>query len=504
MASRPTRNTGATDTSTGATADMIDVSEPLNDSFLMSLAKQLGANYMEFGVWLGLKGNKVRQIISDNRDAIPINFTILETWRNNMTLLESAGVMYTNLREALHNIERIDLEEQVQQMQSSTGEAAKAGRHSNTERQHDKEEIRELKAEVKEMKTKAQLEKIRRLTEEVEALKMKVPGKPTPEEQGSRPKVSQAGKTKTKELALQNSPSVIRPHIHTPSAFPHSPSPTRPPSFAPHTPSASPHRPPSLALHHSPTFIHPPSLTLCHSPPPSHALRLPLSLALRRSPPPHALRLPLLALPHSPSATYPPSLARRHSPSVIRSPHSPSASLHTPSVTRPPSLAPPHDFRLPPLTLLHSPSVTHPSSLILRHTPSVTRPPSLTLHHSPSAPRNRDLTTISCSNVCRTLAGDIILVYGENIAFLTVSAMTETKIKVLKATLEDEDGSKSRILHVLSLLRQYEQPELWRDVSSDILEDGELDVSNVMSSAQLPDLTFLLASGEVTDVISLK
>ena len=69
---------------------------------------------------------------------------------------------------------------------------------------------------------------------------------------------------------------------------------------------------------------------------------------------------------------------------------------------------------------------------------------------------------------------------------------------------EFEDGSKRRVLHVLSLLRHYGQAELWRHVSSDILEDGELDVSRVMSSAQLPDLTFLLTTGTATDVTSLK
>ena len=69
---------------------------------------------------------------------------------------------------------------------------------------------------------------------------------------------------------------------------------------------------------------------------------------------------------------------------------------------------------------------------------------------------------------------------------------------------EGKDGSKRRVLHVLSLLRQYGQADLWRHVKDDILKDGELNVSCVISSVQLPDLTFLLASGEATDVISLK
>ena len=69
---------------------------------------------------------------------------------------------------------------------------------------------------------------------------------------------------------------------------------------------------------------------------------------------------------------------------------------------------------------------------------------------------------------------------------------------------EGEDGSKRRVLRVLSLLRQFGEPELWRHVRDDILKDGELDVSDVMHSAKLPDLTFLLASGAATDVTCLK
>ncbi|KAI0229875.1 hypothetical protein LSAT2_019718 [Lamellibrachia satsuma] len=68
---------------------------------------------------------------------------------------------------------------------------------------------------------------------------------------------------------------------------------------------------------------------------------------------------------------------------------------------------------------------------------------------------------------------------------------------------EGEDGSKRRVLRVLSLLRQFGEPELWRHVRDDILKDGELDVSDVMHSAKLPDLTFLLASGAATYVTCL-
>ena len=60
------------------------------------------------------------------------------------------------------------------------------------------------------------------------------------------------------------------------------------------------------------------------------------------------------------------------------------------------------------------------------------------------------LCTIGCSNVCLVLAGDTIYVtnltkrillvlmvlYGENVAFLTVSAMTEHRIRILKDACE--------------------------------------------------------------------
>lgn len=81
----------------------------------MNIARQLELNYLEFGVFLGLKGNKVRQIMNDNRGAVSINFSILETWRNSMNPRESVGVMYDKLREALHEIGRTDIEEQVRE-----------------------------------------------------------------------------------------------------------------------------------------------------------------------------------------------------------------------------------------------------------------------------------------------------------------------------------------------------------------------------------------------------
>ena len=79
----------------------------------MTLAKKLGTDYLEFGIFLGLTSTKVRQIIHDNRDVVPINFTILEIWRESMTRQKSVSVMYDHLCKALLAIERNDLEECV-------------------------------------------------------------------------------------------------------------------------------------------------------------------------------------------------------------------------------------------------------------------------------------------------------------------------------------------------------------------------------------------------------
>ena len=64
--------------------------------------------------------------------------------------------------------------------------------------------------------------------------------------------------------------------------------------------------------------------------------------------------------------------------------------------------------------------------------------------------------------------------------------------------------AEERALDVLRLLREFAEPQLWHEVSHHIVSDGELDISGVITSANLPDLEFLLNSGEASDVTSLK
>ena len=58
-------------------------SAPLNDKVLMNLATNMGPEYVEVGVALGLTINKVKQIMHDCEKAVPINLDILTTWREN-------------------------------------------------------------------------------------------------------------------------------------------------------------------------------------------------------------------------------------------------------------------------------------------------------------------------------------------------------------------------------------------------------------------------------------
>ena len=62
----------------------------------------------------------------------------------------------------------------------------------------------------------------------------------------------------------------------------------------------------------------------------------------------------------------------------------------------------------------------------------------------------------------------------------------------------------ARALDVMRLLREYGEPQLWHEVSHHIVSDGQLDISGVITADNLPDLEFLLNSGEASDVASLK
>ncbi|KAI0218164.1 hypothetical protein LSAT2_030111 [Lamellibrachia satsuma] len=71
---------------------------------------------------------------------------------------------------------------------------------------------------------------------------------------------------------------------------------------------------------------------------------------------------------------------------------------------------------------------------------------------------------------------------------------------------ESDKDRKFRALHVMSLLRGYGQlfvVELWGHVSQHFVEEGQLDLSEVLSSTNLPDLVYLLQSGAASDVTNL-
>ena len=78
----------------------------------MKLAQKFGTEYLELGILLGFPSHKARQIIHDNKYNVPINFTILEAWRESMKR-GSVRVMYDKLCEVLLNIGRKYLVEYV-------------------------------------------------------------------------------------------------------------------------------------------------------------------------------------------------------------------------------------------------------------------------------------------------------------------------------------------------------------------------------------------------------
>ena len=69
---------------------------------------------------------------------------------------------------------------------------------------------------------------------------------------------------------------------------------------------------------------------------------------------------------------------------------------------------------------------------------------------------------------------------------------------------ESTEDSKRRALDVIHLLRQAQQPGLWRHVSGHFVMDGKLDLSNVLTNTRVPDLEYLFASGVASDVTNLE
>jgi len=62
--------------------------------------------------------------------------------------------------------------------------------------------------------------------------------------------------------------------------------------------------------------------------------------------------------------------------------------------------------------------------------------------------------------------------------------------------------ARRKTLEVLRLIRVYQKPELWNDVSSLILDHRELDVHNVLIPDNIEDLIYVItndvASGDIT------
>ncbi|KAI0212931.1 hypothetical protein LSAT2_002067 [Lamellibrachia satsuma] len=90
----------------------------------------------------------------------------------------------------------------------------------------------------------------------------------------------------------------------------------------------------------------------------------------------------------------------------------------------------------------------------------------------------------------------------------TTALPVTNRIKALKKAAkpvkgESDEARKLRALYVMSMLRKYGQPELWVQVSQDFVNKGKLDLSEVLSSTNLPDLQHLLQSGEASDITKL-
>ena len=64
--------------------------------------------------------------------------------------------------------------------------------------------------------------------------------------------------------------------------------------------------------------------------------------------------------------------------------------------------------------------------------------------------------------------------------------------------------ANERTVDVMRLLREYGEPQLWYEVSHPIVSNGKLDITGVITAANLADLEFLLISGDARDVTFLK
>ena len=69
---------------------------------------------------------------------------------------------------------------------------------------------------------------------------------------------------------------------------------------------------------------------------------------------------------------------------------------------------------------------------------------------------------------------------------------------------ERGDDARRRRLQVLQLLRDFNDPQLWHHISALVVEDGQLDISNVIKTSDVANLEWLLKSGVANDLRELE
>lgn len=69
---------------------------------------------------------------------------------------------------------------------------------------------------------------------------------------------------------------------------------------------------------------------------------------------------------------------------------------------------------------------------------------------------------------------------------------------------ESAKNKKLRGLQVMSMLKEYELPEMWEHVSPNFASANGLGMSEVLSSTNLPYLEYLLTSGATSDITVLE
>ena len=68
-------------------------------------------------------------------------------------------------------------------------------------------------------------------------------------------------------------------------------------------------------------------------------------------------------------------------------------------------------------------------------------------------------------------------------------------IHVCSRTVKSKTGDDARrqILEVFKLIHEYKRPELWTDIKDLILDNGKLDVRNVLTRRNIKDLVYVIS-----------